>query len=78
MFTIPFGTLSADFILEQQALKRGHPVGRIGTLKGITAVVGEDVLYTKDAVHDFHGFVASKKLLKNPTVQRIHKYLSKT
>tara|TARA_B100000683_G_scaffold169090_1_gene163006 strand:+ start:3426 stop:3995 length:570 start_codon:yes stop_codon:yes gene_type:complete len=76
-FEIPFGTLCASYTEQQQTLQRGHPVGRIGTLHGLTAIVGETQLHTKYGTHGFQGFIPSKKLLRNPTIERIQKYIEK-
>lgn len=78
-FNIPFGSLSASLRKQTNTLKRGHVEGRIGTLHGKTAVVGQEpepTLYTQNGVvHSFKKFVPSKKILRNPTNERIHKYL---
>lgn len=99
---------------EYKDLKRGHPVGRIGTYKGQPAVIGEDTshpiielkvataqqckppdfnigvvgyyteyqtrynIHTETEVHNVAriDFEPSNKILKNPTRERILKYLA--
>ena len=109
-FQIDFTPLTKEY----QDLKRGHPVGRIGTYKGQPAVIGEDTshpiielkiataqqckppnfnigvvgyytkyetrynIHTETEVHCVKhiDFEPSGKILKNPTRERILKYLA--